>query len=178
MDWDSSRSLVLSLVKRSHHTHSSASLPTAAVSSAYQVCLELPLSLLITGMVARAYMGMASGSPCVIPSWESRVSPSTSSSVGALYLLISEPPDVLESNLTVQGIECVGGFNQEHCFGVTGVKGGSYCVQCSFDARNLSPRHLEASWLLGLVTDSTAFAKILRAVSIPNAYWSDTRVLV
>ena len=34
-------------------------------------------------------MGMASGSPCVVRSWESRVSPSTNNSVGARYVLIS-----------------------------------------------------------------------------------------
>ena len=69
----------------------------------------------------------------------------------------------LESNLTV---EFVGGFDQEYCFGVAGVKGGSDSMHCSFDARNLSPTYLEASWMLGLVTDSTAFAKIHHTVSI------------
>ena len=49
----------------------------------------------------------------------------------------------MESNLTVQGIECVGGFNQEYYFGVAGAKGGSDSVHFSFDARNLSPTHLE-----------------------------------
>ena len=49
----------------------------------------------------------------------------------------------MESNLTVQGIECVGGFNQEYYFGVAGAKGGSDSVHCSFDARNLSPTHVE-----------------------------------
>ena len=39
-----------------------------------------------------------------------------------------ESSDVLESNLTVQGIECVGGVNQEYCLGVAGVKGGSHGV--------------------------------------------------
>ena len=34
-------------------------------------------------------MGMASGSPCVVPSCESRVSPSTNNSVGARYVLMS-----------------------------------------------------------------------------------------
>ena len=34
-------------------------------------------------------MGIASGSPCVVPSRESRVLPSTNSSVGARYALIS-----------------------------------------------------------------------------------------
>ena len=61
----------------------------AAASSAYQICLELPFSFLMRGMVARAYMGMASGSLCVVPSCESRVSPSTNNSVGARYVLMS-----------------------------------------------------------------------------------------
>ena len=92
------------------------------------------------------------------------MSPSTNNSAGALYVLISIVASggqrALESNLMVQGIECVGGFD------VTGVKGGSDSVHCSFNARNLPPTHLEASWMLGLVTDSTAFAKILHVVSI------------
>ena len=98
-------------------------------------------------------MGMASGSPCVIPFWESRVSPSTNISVGRRYVLISrvasgghtEPSDVMESNLTVQGIECVSGINQEHCFGVTGVKGGSHGAHCNFDARYLFPKYLDTA---------------------------------
>ena len=39
--------------------------------------------------MARANIGMASGSPCVVPSWESRMSPSTKSSVGARYVLLN-----------------------------------------------------------------------------------------
>ena len=54
----------------------------------------------------------------------------------------TEYSDVLESNLTVQGVGCV---NQEYCLGVAGVKGGSHGVHGSFDARNLSPAHLETA---------------------------------
>ena len=57
----------------------------------------------------------------------------------------TEYSDVLESNLTVQRIECVGGVNQEYRLGVAGVKGGSHSVHGSFDARNLSPAHLETA---------------------------------
>ena len=87
MDWDSSQRP--SLVRESHHVRKLASLPVAAASSAYQICLVLLFRVLMRGMVARAYMGMASGSPCVIPSWESRMSPSTNNSVGARYVLMS-----------------------------------------------------------------------------------------
>ena len=45
----------------------------------------------------------------------------------------------------VQGIEWVGGVNQEYCLSVAGVKGGSHGVHGSFDARNLSPAHLETA---------------------------------
>ena len=78
-----------SLVSISHHSRRSDTLPTAAASSAYKICVMLSLeSLLMRGTVARAYMGMANGSPCVVPSWESRRSPSTKRSVGSLYVLI------------------------------------------------------------------------------------------
>ena len=68
----------------------SACFAVAAVSSAYLICLVLLFNLLMRGMVARWYIGMASGSPCVVPSWESRMSPSTNSSVGTRYVLIDE----------------------------------------------------------------------------------------
>ena len=62
-------------------------------------------------------MGMASGSPWVVPSWERIVSPSTNSSVGAWYVLLSgskkwtESSDVVEGNLSVQGIEHIACIN-------------------------------------------------------------------
>ena len=52
----------------------------------------------------------------------------------------TEPSDVMESNLTVQGIECVSGINQEHCFGVTGVKGGSH-VRCQISVPQIISGH-------------------------------------
>ena len=45
-------------------------------------------SLLMREIVARAYIGMASGSPCVVPSRESIQSPSIKRSVGTLHVLI------------------------------------------------------------------------------------------
>ena len=39
--------------------------------------------------MAIEYMGIASGSPCVVPSCDSRMSPSTNSYVGARYVLMS-----------------------------------------------------------------------------------------
>ena len=77
------------MVSWSYHMRRSESLPVAAASSAYHICLVLLFNLLMRGMVARAYIGMASGSPCVVPSWESRMSPSTNNSVGTRYVLIS-----------------------------------------------------------------------------------------
>ena len=69
-----------------HQSRRSVIFPTAAASSAYHVCLQCPSSSLISGIVARAYMGMASGSPCVVPSCDRMVSPPTKRSVGALYV--------------------------------------------------------------------------------------------
>ena len=75
-------------VSLSHQSRRSVIFPTAAASSAYHICLQCPSSSLINGIVARAYMGMASGSPCVVPSCDRMVSPSTKRSVGALYVLV------------------------------------------------------------------------------------------
>ena len=61
----------------------------AAELSAYQICLHIVSSFLIMGMVAKPYMGIARGSPCVVPSWDKMTSPSTSRSVGLLYELMS-----------------------------------------------------------------------------------------
>ena len=72
----------------SHQSRRSVIFPTAAASSAYHICLQCPSSSLISGIVARAYMAMASGSPCVVPSCDRMVSPLTTRSVGALYVLI------------------------------------------------------------------------------------------
>ena len=53
------------------------SFPPAAASSAYQICFtSSSLRRLMSGVMAMAYMAMASGSPCVVPSWEKMVSPS------------------------------------------------------------------------------------------------------
>ena len=38
--------------------------------------------------MARAYIGMANGSPCVVPSWTQMVLPFINSSDGSLYVLI------------------------------------------------------------------------------------------
>ena len=48
----------------SYHSQSWSIDPTAEASSAYQTCVAFPLTLLMRGMVARAYNGIASGSPC------------------------------------------------------------------------------------------------------------------
>ena len=58
-----------------------------AESSAYQTCLQGPFSLRMRGIVARPYIAMASGSPCVVSSCERMTSQFTKSSVVALYEL-------------------------------------------------------------------------------------------
>ena len=78
-----------SLVSWFHHMCRSASLPVSAALSAYHIWFELFFNLLMRGMVARAYMDMVSGLPCGVPSWESRVSPSTNNPVGAWYVFMS-----------------------------------------------------------------------------------------
>ena len=82
----------------------------------------------------------------------------------------TEPSDVMESNLTVQGIECVSGINQEHGFGVTGVKGGSHGGTAASMPDISSPNiwtQPEASWMSGFITDSTTLAKICRCAVSP-----------
>ena len=67
-------------------------LPVAVASLAYHswlVELTGSFSLCMSGRVAIAYMGMARGSPCVVPSWEKRVQPSTKSWAESRYVLIS-----------------------------------------------------------------------------------------
>ena len=62
--------------------------PRVDTSSAYQTCVVDLGSLLIKGRVAMAYMDIAIGSPCVVPSWEWITSPSMNSSEGSLYVLM------------------------------------------------------------------------------------------
>ena len=40
------------------------------------------------GSRARAYIGIARGSPCVVPSWEYKVDPLTKSSASLRYMLM------------------------------------------------------------------------------------------
>ena len=69
-------------MRLSHHFQSSVMEPRAAASSAYQTCETELGSLLISGMVATAYIDIANGSPCVVPSLENITSPSMNNSVG------------------------------------------------------------------------------------------------
>jgi len=69
------------------------------------------------GMVAKPYIGIASGSPCVVPSWD-RISPSTNRSEGLLYELMSmvaiggqEVPNVVQCYLAVEHIESICGID-------------------------------------------------------------------
>ena len=58
----------------SHHLLSFSRLEAAAESSAYQVCLAMPLpsNLHINGRVPIEYFAIGSGSPCVVPSSDSK----------------------------------------------------------------------------------------------------------
>ena len=49
---------------------------------------EAGLTLSMSGSRARAYIGIANGSPCVVPSWEYKVKPSTKSSTSLRYVLM------------------------------------------------------------------------------------------
>ena len=53
-----------------HHTRNCSTIPMAAESSAYQICLHTAYSLPMSEMVARPYIGIARESPCVVPSWD------------------------------------------------------------------------------------------------------------
>ena len=51
--------------------------PKAAESSAYQTCLHGLFSIWMRGIIARPYLAIASGSPCVVPSHKRKTSLST-----------------------------------------------------------------------------------------------------
>ena len=59
------------------------------IAAEYSICLQWPSSFLIRGTVARLYIAIASGSPWVVSYWDNNVLPSTKSSAGSLYVLIS-----------------------------------------------------------------------------------------
>ena len=63
--------------------------PQAAELSAYQICLHMPSSFLMRGIVARPYIAMAKGSPWVVPSCDGMTSPSMKRSMLDLYELMS-----------------------------------------------------------------------------------------
>ncbi len=95
-------------MRLSHQLRSSPTVPRAAASSAYHICVTEAGSLLISGMVAMAYIGIARGSPCVVPSLEKITSPSMNNSVGARYVLIkhggdgrAEKSDVVKSYIPI-----------------------------------------------------------------------------
>ena len=61
----------------SHHDQVSDNLPNAEASSTYRTCVTLVdkvSSLWTSGMVVRMYIGIARGSPWVVPSSEYKVS--------------------------------------------------------------------------------------------------------
>ena len=70
----------------SHHDRMDLRLPDAEASSAYHTCFRSSAlsNRRIRGVVARAYSGIAKGSPWVVPSSDNRVMPSTNRSVGSL----------------------------------------------------------------------------------------------
>ena len=58
------------MVNLSHKLRKCSSYPKAAESSVNQTCLQGPFRLQTRGIVARPYMAMDSGLPCVVPSCE------------------------------------------------------------------------------------------------------------
>ena len=65
-------------VKLSHQDFKPVSLPPDVASSANHTCLADGVwAFLSKGIVATAYIAMASGSPCVVPSSDLMVSPPT-----------------------------------------------------------------------------------------------------
>ena len=71
--------LGLNRLSWSHHSHSLVIFSAPEALSAHQTwltSLTLSFKFLIRGMVAKAYIGMASGSPWVVPSWDRSTSPS------------------------------------------------------------------------------------------------------
>ena len=75
------------VVSSFHQACRSATEPIAQASSAYHICVTLRGSWSIRGIVAKAYIGMAKGSPWVVPSCDRITSPSMYRSEGALYVL-------------------------------------------------------------------------------------------
>ena len=127
------------------------------------------------GTVARAYIGMASGSPCVVPSWESRRSPSTKRSVGSLYVLIrivASAGQILlilwravwrlsELNAFVASTNSIASLLSDSKEDLAACKAASIPNICPPQSC-IQP---EASWISVLTMDRTALAIILRAVS-------------
>ena len=70
-----------------HQACRSATEPIAQASSAYHICVTLRGSWSIRGIVAKAYIGMAKGSPWVVPSCDRITPPSMYRLEGALYVL-------------------------------------------------------------------------------------------
>ena len=64
--------------------------PAAVASSAYHVWItaESWFTFSMRGCKAMAYIGMVRGPPCVVPSWEYSVDPSTKSFVSLRYMLM------------------------------------------------------------------------------------------
>ena len=62
-------------------------IPPAVALSAYHICLIASSSnCLISGVIAVTYIAIASGSPWVVPSWESKISSSMNSLMSFLYV--------------------------------------------------------------------------------------------
>ena len=175
-----------SLVSVSHHSRRSDTLPAAAASSAYQIKLcyavpGVPIKLM-RGTVARAYMGMASGSPCVVLSSESRRSPSTKRSVGSLYVLIRIVASAGQVLLILSLWRAVWRLSELNAFlastkSIASLLSDSKDVLAACIAASIpeicppqSWIQPEASWMSALTMDRTALAIILRAVS-PMPSW-------
>ena len=77
--------------------------------------LAVSFQFLMSRMVAREYMGMASGSPWVVPSWENSVTIHEELSGGSVAVnqdggeRWAQPLDIVKGNLSVQGVESVAG---------------------------------------------------------------------
>ena len=71
-----------------HHSLRLCMVPVAEASSAYHTWRISPVDRCMSGKMPRAYIGIASGSPCVVPSLEKMMVSWTNNSVAARYVLI------------------------------------------------------------------------------------------
>ena len=127
------------------------------------------------GVVEMAYIGIANGSPCVVPSWDRRDEPPTNKSVGSRYVLMRTVASDGQRYLAFCRATCqLSELNAllastSRTPSVFEFKNASLVAWTAASAPAICPAHScrgpAASWMSPLVTSRMAMAIILLAVS-------------